>query len=191
MNPLLEYKLDILKLEIETINRAILDKDNASKQLKTWAISLWTATTTLTGIEHFTVPQVGISNFQIYSLPVPVTAIWALATLLVPITFLILEVYQRRVQRKFVWRARKIHEFLNDRGPSISRAFQANAIEEFRIYDPAGEHWRREIGGDESYDFERFIGFWTVIRIPNVYILYLLLAVLSITLAVAGVWIRV
>ena len=57
MGTLLEYQLGVLQHEMETINSAILNKDDASRQLKTWAISLWTATTTLTGVEHFALTE--------------------------------------------------------------------------------------------------------------------------------------
>ena len=190
MITLLEYKLDLLKLEIETINGAILNKDDSSRQLKTWAISLWTAATTLTGVEHFKNIEDRGFIVEFFGENIPATSVWALSTLIIPAAFLILEVYHRRIQREFIWRSRKIHVFLNNRSASITKAFEKGDIEDFRIYDPAGENWRREMGGTESTEFDQFVGFWTVIRIPGVYVLYTSLTVLSIVLAVTGIWIN-
>lgn len=166
MAELITYKFELLKLEIQTINSAILDKDQMSRQIKQWAITLWLAATGFAGAEHIKLPSMQ-------------STLWAAATLCIPIAFLMLELHNKRVQRKFIWRAGKIHRFVNDIDYSLSDAFEKGDITEFRIYDPGGENWRREISQKESENFEKFISPMELIKNPSVFLLYVCLALFS------------
>lgn len=162
----LNYKLELLKVEIQTINSAILDKDQTARQIKQWAVTLWLGATGFAGAEHISTPTVQ-------------STLWAAATLCIPIAFLMLELHNKRTQRKFIWRAGKIHRFINDLDYSLTDAIEKDNVDEFRIYDPAGENWRRDISGEESESFEKFISPAELIKNPTVFLLYVSLVLFS------------
>ena len=137
-------KLDLLKIEIETINGAILNKDENTRQ-KNWAITLWLGATGFAATKHLAEPNA-------------TTAVWALATVAIPVSFLLLELHHRRIQRKFIWRAGKIHRYINglDEAWSLRKTIADKGETDFRFYDPGGESWRRELGGEESKKFNAF-----------------------------------
>ncbi len=88
------------------------------------------------------------------------------------------------MQRKFIWRARKIHEFVNDCGYSLQKAFEQGDIDDFRIYDPAGENWRRELDEQENAAFEAFIGIGDLSRNPSIFVVYCALGLFSVFLVI-------
>ena len=176
MPDLLQVKLDILKIEIETINSAILNKDETTRQIKNWAITLWLGATGFAATQHIDAPSAA-------------TAVWALATVAIPASFMMLELHHRRIQRKFIWRAGKIHSFINglDEAWSLSKAIASNGETDFRFYDPGGENWRRELGGDEAKKFEAFISQLNLLKTnKRIYMLYGVLALFSALLAGFG-----
>ena len=176
MPDLLEVELDLLKIEIETINGAILNKDETTRQIKNWAITLWLGATGFAATQHLDDPTAS-------------TAVWALATVAIPASFLILELHHRRIQRKFIWRAGKIHKYINglDDAWSLSETITNKGKTDFRFYDPGGESWRREIGGAESDNFEAFISQLNLFKKnKSISVLYGLLALFSILLTGFG-----
>lgn len=178
MNDLLQYKLDILKVEIETINKAILDKDDASRQIKKWATTIWAGAVGLVGAAHILSPNIA-------------TTLWTVSTAFIPFSFMILDAFQKRGQRKFIWRARKIHSFFNDTDSAFNRSLERGDIVDFRIYDPGGENSRRAAGNEEeSKQFEKFISVWGSVRKPSLFFLYVVLAIFSILLTTVG-WVPV
>ena len=147
MPNLLEVQLDLLKAEIETIDRAIVNKDEATRQIKKWTITVWVAATGFVATDHLTSPEPG-------------TYLWSLGTVTIPIMFASLEKHHKRIQRKFIWRAGKIYDFVN--GPrqdrSLGAAIETEGETNFRFYDPGGENWHRERGKEvESKEFDDFI----------------------------------
>ncbi len=175
MPDLLEVKLDLLKIEIETINGAILNKDENTRQIKNWAITLWLGATGFAATKHLADPNA-------------TTAVWALATVAIPVSFLLLELHHRRIQRKFIWRAGKIHRYINglDEAWSLRETITDKGETDFRFYDPGGESWRRELGGEESEKFDAFISQLNLLKNKNIYALYGVLAFFSVLLTVSG-----
>ena len=170
MTNVLDYKLDLLKVEIDTINKAIINKDETSRQIKNWTVTLWVGAVGFVGSQHFSSPNT-------------VTTIWALSTAFIPLSFFILDLLNKRMQRKFIWRAQKIHYFVNDIGWSLKASVKAGDIEDFRIYDPGGENWRRESSSDESKRFVKFISLRRLMIKPSLFMLYVSLAIFSFGLA--------
>ena len=125
-----------------------------------------------------------VGSKHIVESPTLNTSLWAASVVVIPIAFLILELYNKRSQRKFLWRTRKIYHFINNRNFS-----ELNDIDDFRFYDPAGENWRKELDEEEYRAFENFISPTELIKNPNVFVaLYLpyILFDLSCRLSLGG-----
>ena len=109
--------------------------------------------------------------------PRAASTLLAFATLAIPIPFLFLDRHNKRIQRKFLWRARKIHSVLNDGELSLLTSPPKGDFGAFRIYDPAGEI-SRESDPKESAKFEEFISKFA----SHNYILYSCMAFFSLAL---------
>lgn len=177
MTTVLDYKLDLLKIEIDTINKAILDKDETSRQVKGWTITLWVAAVGFAGTKHIQNPSFA-------------STIWAISTAFIPVSFFILDALNKRIQRKFIWRAKKIHRFVNDIEWSLKTSIEEGDITSFRIYDPGGENWRMEEGYEESKKFQDYISLCRLALNPSLFVLYATLIVFSFGLA-AVAWLPV
>lgn len=90
----IEYQLDLLKTEIETINAAISQMDEITKSIKEWTVGLWSAAVGGALAPPRLTPYVGL-------------------TVVVPLLFWFVDAWYRRIQRKFILRGSAIGEFLN------------------------------------------------------------------------------
>lgn len=171
MSRVLDYKLDLLKLEIQTINSAIIEKDQMCRQIKQWAVTLWVAAVGFAGVRHIDQPSLSSS-------------LWAASTGLIPIFLCILDLYTKRLQRKYVWRSRLIHRFLNDVDYSLKRALTDGDIKEFRIYDPSGAFWLEDLSSTQNQDFANYISVVKLLRNPRIFLLYLSLTISSALLVI-------
>ena len=89
-----EYQLDILKIEIETVNDSIRQMDKMGESIKNWAILIWAA-------------AIGASISQDKLNP------YIALTATIPLAFWLVDTWYRRIQRKFIWRSIQISKFLN------------------------------------------------------------------------------
>lgn len=116
----------ILIEELKIIASAITDMDHKSTQVKQWCITLWTAAWGLIGIDH-----IG---------PLVIGPLYYALVLIIPAVFLILDVQVKRNQRKFLWRAKELHEWINKttEGNDINGTLNDSTVPVVRLYDPAG-----------------------------------------------------
>lgn len=140
----LEYQLDVLKLEIETINTTIRQMDDITKSVKEWTIGLWTAavggalvTTGMTG-------YVGL-------------------TAVIPFLFWFVDVWHRRIQRKFIWRSIEISKFLND--DRLPLSFQNGSLQGIVLLDPKNRLAK-------SAEYEDFVSWRKIVLFRSLSILY-------------------
>jgi hypothetical protein len=148
----LEYQLDILKLEIETINSTIRQMDGMTEKIKNWTIVIWAAAT-----------GAAIST--------PSLNRYIAFTAVIPLAFWFVDGWYRRIQRRFIWRSQEIHKFLNSE--LLTAAFKAEAIEGFKLFDPAA----RNAQGTREY--EEFISIRRTMRFGSVSIFYAFLISMS------------
>lgn len=141
----LEYQLEILKLEIETVNAAIRQMDEITKNVKQWAIALWTAA--LGG-------ALTTDDLRQY----------AGTTAAIPFLFWLVDTWHRRIQRKFIWRSIQISKFLND--GRLVQSFEENHIVDFDLFDPKS---RLSKG---KKDYEAFVAWDQVLLFRSLSILY-------------------
>jgi hypothetical protein len=157
MPTLFEVQLDMLKVEIQAIDETIARMDEITKNVKQWAIALWTVSVGGAMKDPALAPYVG-------------------ATAAVPLLFWLVDTWHRRIQRKFIWRTTQISTFLNDGGLEQSIA-AGRFVGEFKLLDPASRTNRTK-------DYYAFIDYRGVMAFPSMLILYLGMIVLSFALAV-------
>lgn len=152
----LDYQLDVLKLEIEVLNDSIIKIDDITKDVKQWAITLWTAAIggalTTTDLRRYIA-----------------------ATAAIPLLFWFVDTWNRRIQRRMIWRNTQISKFLND--DRLPRSFQEGHFVEFALFDPKS----RSSGGTE---YEKFVSWRRIILFRSLSILYLGMIIISLTLGV-------
>lgn len=146
----LEYQLEILKLEIETINSTIRQMDTMTERIKNWTIVIWAAAlgTTIT-----------TENLNRY---IALTAV-------IPIVFWFVDGWYRRIQSRFIWRTIQISQFLNDE--RLTKSFERQELVEFKLFDPAS---RLSKGNPE---YESFIKMSRTMRFGSLSLFYSLLGV--------------
>ena len=121
-----DIESSILIEELKIIASAITDIDHKSNQVKQWCITLWTAAWGLIGIKH-------LSDWLIGPL-------FYVLVLIIPLVFLVLDIQVKRNQRKFLWRAKELHGWINgitvDRDKNESNSDET--VPAIRLYAPAG-----------------------------------------------------
>lgn len=150
---MLEYQLDILKLEIETINSTIRQMDAMTEKIKNWAILIWAAATGAT----ITTPDMN-----------PYIAF----TAAIPLAFWFVDAWYRRIQRRFIWRSSQISGFLND--GRLAKSFENEKIIDFVLFDPASRTSRGQA------DYEDFISVRRTMRFESLYLIYSFLITMSL-----------
>ena len=159
-NAALEFQLEMLKAELETINESIRQMDDITKSVKEWTLGLWTAAVGGALITPRLSPFVGI-------------------TAVIPLLFWFVDTWHRRIQRKFIWRNNEISRFLN--GPDLAASFASGRLENFMLLDPAS----RSAKGDQYLEF---ISWREVMWFKSISIFYGGLMCLSVIIGVFGAW---
>jgi len=147
-----EYKLDILKLEIETVNASIRQMDKMGENIKNWAILIWSAAIGAAIAQEKLNPYIAL-------------------TAVIPLVFWLVDTWYRRIQRKFIWRSIAISKFLND--DRLEQSFKEQKLVEFTLFDPKS----RLNKGDE---YEIFVSWHRVMMFRSLSLLYISLAGMSI-----------
>jgi len=155
MVTLLEYQLDMLKTEIQANDETIARMDEITRNVKQWAIALWTVSVGGALQDHELSPYVG-------------------ATAAIPLMFWLLDTWHRRIQRKFIWRTMQISKFLNDGGLDKSINL-GRIVSGFTLLDPQSRLQRTQ-------EYRDFIDYRRVMAFPSLSILYLGMIVLSFAL---------
>jgi hypothetical protein len=152
-SPQLEYQLNFLKQEIEMVNASIRQMDEITKNVKQWAILTWTAAV------GWIIATPSLKKEYIG------------AAALIPVLFWLVDTWHRRIQRKFIWRAVEISQFLNDE--RFTQSFQEQRIVGFALFEPKT---------DESDDkkYMKFISWRRIMLFRSLSILYGGLAFLSL-----------
>ena len=155
MPTLFEYQLDLLKIEIETINASIRQMDNMTEKVKNWAIVTWAAATGATISQEKLQPFIAFTCF-------------------IPIVFWLTDTWYRRIQRKFIWRSRQIAQFLND--GRLERSFAQGSVVDFHLFDPSASRAR-------GPDYQQFVNWRKVMMFRSLSILYIGMSFMSLLAA--------
>jgi hypothetical protein len=149
----LEYQLDILKLEIESINSAIRQMDSMTEKIKNWAVLIWAAAL-----------GAAITNKDLNR--------YIAFTSAIPLAFWFVDGWYRRIQRRFIWRNNEIRDFLNSE--KLEKSFTQQTLVDFEVFDLAS----RNSKGQEEY--EAFISIRRTMRFGSLYLFYSFLIVISL-----------
>lgn len=119
------FQLEILKMEIHTIDGIVGRMDEITQTTKNWAILTWAG-----GLGA----SLGSADLRKY----------AVLTALLPIVFWFTDAQWRRLQRRSTFRGAKIREFLNS--PALPESFAKGKLVDFVVHDPIGWQYK---GSDE------------------------------------------
>ena len=150
-----EFQLEILKNEIQIINQTMGRLDQMTQAIKNWMIVIWGGSIAVV----FGEPD--LRKYVIF-------------TAVLPILFWYSDALWRYYVSQFVYRERKISEFLNS--DKLLESFRLNKLVEFTVLDPASREYRKTIEFKKSVRFWR--GFWN----GEVSLLYVGLITISIGL---------
>ena len=155
---LFEFKLDLLKKELDLISSVIGRYDSILFQIKGWAITLWIA-----------VVGFGLQGRLI--------TVFILA-FFIPVLFCFIELEFKRIQRQYIFRGNKLEKFLRN-DDQLTKAFEERKIPENPgVWDPNAH----DIGklSETKKEYEKKISRWTILRFPNVYLFYMIIITLTI-----------
>jgi hypothetical protein len=151
------YQLDILKMEIQGIEKIVSRMDDMAQATKNWTISIWTGSLAI---------ALSQPDFRKY----------ILITAVSPILFWYIDAYFRRLQRRSIFRGRKISEFLNS--SKLVESFERNQFIDFTISDSTGSQYRG------MREYKEFVSLKQTALFPEVGIFYFVLIIISIILGV-------
>ena len=153
-----DYQLEILKIELHYIDRAVWQLIEFTQTTKNWAIVTWAGSIAIVLGQQ--------PEFRKY---VGVTAI-------LPLLFWYLDAYWRYLQRRIDFRKLKIREFLNDE--RLPKSFQQKELVDFTVYDPTGQQYSR------TEELRKYASIGLTFRFPEVMGFYFVLALISIALEI-------
>lgn len=159
INPLqqsFQFQLECLKLEVETINQTIERIDNTTNTFKSLSFTIWITIVSL----------VIANNYKSY----------ILMTLLIPLAFWYLDARWRRLQRQFIFRSRKIAEFVNS--PRLTESFTQNRLVDFNVMDPRGVQYKN------NQEYQKFASIWQTARFRSVSTFYLIIIALTLIIGI-------
>lgn len=151
-----DYRLDMLKFEIEIIDRGIARMDEMSKSHKNWAILVWTGSLAIT---------IGNADLRPYTI----------VTTAIPILFWIVDAVWAHHQIRFDYREKKIAEFLNS--DLLAQSFEQRQLAGITLLDPNGRQYQ------DAEDYQEKTNLWRTASFSSVAILYFGMIVLSIVIA--------
>ena len=149
------YQLDFLKLEFGQINDAIGRIDETTAKIKNWAIVTWAGSVGLV-----------LGQSQLHPM------LWL--TSILPLLFLFVDAWWRRIQRSFIFRVQTISQFLN--GPALRESFKQRHLVGFVVLDPRARHLSK------SKEYREFTSVFRTIRFREVAVFYIGLSLLSLVL---------
>jgi hypothetical protein len=151
------FQLDVLKLEMQTLESIVARMDEMAQAAKNWGITIWTGSIALT------LSQPELRKFVIIS-AIP------------PFLFWYIDAYFRRLQTRSILRGRKIQTFLNS--DDLVSSFEKNKLVNFIVNDATGTQYK----GTEEY--KRFTSLKRTLRYPEVMFFYLVPILISIIIGV-------
>jgi hypothetical protein len=120
-----EFQLDILKTEISHLRTIIEGLDKITQQIKNWTIVIWAGSISLI---------ISSSNIEMRKY------IFFIVT--IPFLFWIIDAHFRRRQRQFLYRNKKISEFINSE--NLEASFEEKKLKDFILLDPLGKQYYKK-----------------------------------------------
>ena len=159
----LSYQLDLLKLELGTINGIIERIDGITQATKNWSVVTWAG-------------GVGLALSQ------PALRRFVVLTAILPMLFWFIDAVWRRLQARSIYRMRKIREFVNNDG--LARSFEMGRLHGFVVLDPTGTQYK------DAPDYEAFVSLRRTLEYREVATFYAVPVLVSILLQLLFVRLR-
>ena len=151
------YQLDILKMEMQGLERIIGRLDEMAQATKNWAITIWTGSLAIV---------LSQPDFRKY----------AIITAIAPLLFWYIDAYFRRLQRRSIFRGLKISEFLNS--PKLVESFEKYELVDFIVSDGTATQYRNQ------KEYKQFVSMMQTFMFPEVAGFYSVLSGISMLLGV-------
>ena len=139
------FQLEILKMEIRTIDGIVARMDEITQTTKNWAVLTWAG-----GLAAV----LGSSDLRKY----------AILTAVLPLVFWYTDAQWRRLQRRSTFRAARIRDFLNS--PALVASFASGTLQGFVVHDPIGfqyrssSEYRRWVSLQRALQYREIAGFY-------------------------------
>lgn len=148
-----QYQLDLLKMEIGIIDKAIARLDEINHHHKNWAILTWAGSI-----------AVGLGQADLRR--------YIILTAVLPILFWIITARWASFVRGFIFREDKISQFLND--GRLLESFKQKRLVDFTLLDPRGFQHKM------TDEYKQKVNIWRSLKYPEISILYLGMVFMSI-----------
>jgi len=163
INPF-QFKLDLIKWELESIAKVIERMDNFAQASKNWAVLIWAGVISLTLSKDIN---------QLRPLLILMTSI-------VPILFWYIDSFFRRLQRRSIFRQTKISEYINSN--DFINDCNNNVFQNFIVVDITGVQYR------QNPDYKAFVSQRKTMKYREVSVFYSGLIIISLVLS-ATFWV--
>jgi len=153
----LEFQLEILKKELDTINEIIARQDGMSQTTKNWAVVCWT------GSVAFTLSDASLRHF-----------VGLTATL--PVLFWYIDATFRRLQARTIFRGAQIRDWLNS--DQLAASFEKGKLQGFTVFDPTSQK------SVDTPEYRRAVALRRTLRYPEIRYFYGVPAFISLVLQI-------
>jgi hypothetical protein len=116
----LKYQLDLLKMEVQSIDKISDRMDEITQTTKNWTIVTWAGSITLALHEPSLRPYIAFTS-------------------VLPLLFWYIDVHWRHLHGRSIFRMTKIYEFLND--GRLVESFKQKKMIHFTVLDPTGRQY--------------------------------------------------
>ena len=151
-----KYQLEILKMEIDIIDKAITRIDEITQSTKNWAVVIWS------GSIGLLLSQPDLRQYVVY-------------TAVIPALFWLVDAWWRHYLEAFVYRQDRISDFLND--SDFIESHKRQRFVNFTILDPRGSHYK------ETKEYKKIANFWKSLFLRETILFYFALVTLSMIIS--------
>jgi len=160
MEDAFSFKLEMLKKELDMIDKHMRKIDDIGNSIKNWAIVTWAGS---------------ISAI----LTKPNLHPYIIITALLPLIFMLIDAHWRKIQRRLAYRQKEISNFLNS--DKLDASFKNHKLD-FKILDPIAK------SSSSKNDFKEFVSIFKILSYPTVSLIYLGLCFISIVLTLTLIY---
>lgn len=154
--PNFKYQLDILKLEIENIDKGIARMDEMRKAHMNWAIVTWAG-------------GIGVLLGR------PEYKGFLFLTAFIPLLFWIVGARWSLFQQAFIFRQNKISDFINSE--EFSECFKKKCFSNFSVLDPVGREYVT------TAEYKNKVNIWNSFKYRHILLLHLGMILISLIIS--------
>jgi len=151
------YLLEMLKLEMQTLENIVSRLDEMAQTTKNWTITIWTGSLAI-------------------ALSQPDYRKYIMITAIAPILFWYIDSHFRHLQRRSIYRGQKISDYLNS--PKLVESFEKGQFIDFKVSDLTATQYR------EFDDYKKFVSKTKTFMFPEVATFYAVLTGISILMGI-------